>query len=218
MCPFSAVPLIQHMDSRIMIPTKASPLQWNETLTRGWYEVAPFWMLHHPQSIVTRSWTVLLVPPIIISSLVLIKENRGSNRVYHTSKIYIVLASYSPRIPCTFFVCICWGRGGGSGAGQVNLVDLNLIVAMLNVVCHILKLVQEERSSRSSESTTVTWKYEQLHDVGEQSRLSLMYTTVAIYLLKVHFGILGLEVCWEVPLWLKPCYIWVRSSQCIYVH
>lgn len=52
-------------------------------------------------------------------------------------------------------------------------------------------MVQEESSSRSSESTTVTWKYEQLHDVEGQSRLSLTYTTVAIYLLKVHLEFSG---------------------------
>lgn len=40
------VPLIQHMDSRIMIPTKASPLQWKETQAGSWYQAAPFWMLN----------------------------------------------------------------------------------------------------------------------------------------------------------------------------
>lgn len=127
-----------------MIPTKASPLQWNETLTRGWYEVAPFWMLHHPQSIVTGSWTVLLVPPVIISSLFwsLFKRTEEVTMLL-VSKILIVLTSYSPRIPGTFFVSVC---RGGTGAVRVNLVNLNLIVAMSNVLCHIFKKWSKSRA------------------------------------------------------------------------
>lgn len=36
------VPLIQHMDSRIMIPTKASPLQWSETPRVRGCQAEPF--------------------------------------------------------------------------------------------------------------------------------------------------------------------------------
>lgn len=42
LCP---VPLIQHMDSRIMIPMKASPLQWSEKPSGSWNQMAPVQML-----------------------------------------------------------------------------------------------------------------------------------------------------------------------------
>lgn len=57
------------------------------------------------QSIAIRFWTILSVLPVTIPSffLSLLKMSRGGNSFYHASQILIVLATYSPRLPCTLF-------------------------------------------------------------------------------------------------------------------
>lgn len=72
------------MDSRIMIPTKASPLQWTWT-----WRMSPYWMSHQPRAFVIRflNSVLLLSPSHLCYHLYWrCQRDRGCNSVYVSKK------------------------------------------------------------------------------------------------------------------------------------
>lgn len=94
-CP--PVPLIQHMDSRIMIPTKASPLQWSETPRVRGRPAGPFLM--RPS---TKNWAACLHNPPHTCYYKRWQDNRGCNKVCLGSMFWMILATCHLGLRCTY--------------------------------------------------------------------------------------------------------------------
>lgn len=132
----SPVPLIQHMDSRIMIPTKASPLQWNEMRAGSWIQVAPLLNVTSTRSITIMVSTPSVLPnsiPSLLWSLLCYwditkTEKETMSTVYLKLKQLKPLTAQLSYTPVFVFCFFC----------QVHLANLNLLMLVTSDVwCHI---------------------------------------------------------------------------------